>query len=88
MSRGCPHKHKQFCPLYVALHDPEAVRFGCDDGEIWNGCAVDRGKLDYQERLARLSAAHPRLVAIVEFNDQAERDRQQRRRNQTMNGVH
>lgn len=86
----CPHKEVRLCPLYVAAHDPELVRFGCDDGRLGEGgCGADRW-LDYGRQLAGLreTDAGRRIVEVCEFRAKAEADLAQRRRNRQGNAIH
>lgn len=85
--RRCPHNQVQFCPLYIAAHVPGAG--GCDDGRIDDGrCAVDRGRLAYAARVARLRITNPGLVEEAEWRESAARALEQRARNRRLNGLH
>ncbi|OWV68060.1 hypothetical protein ATY76_14205 [Rhizobium sp. R339] len=88
MTKGCPHKDIQFCPLYLAMHSSRLFGFSCDDGQLGSGlCAVAR-KLDYAKTVARLEAAWPGLVAERRFQEEAEEAKEQRRRNMRLLGLH
>lgn len=65
--KGCPHAEIRFCPLYVALHDPVLVRWGCDDGRLDAGseCGAAR-RIDYEARLRQLRKRAPLMVAQCE----------------------
>ena len=43
----CPHDRVEQCPLYIASHTGHGL--GCDDGRLEEGCAVERGLMDYDE---------------------------------------
>ncbi|MFC0809107.1 hypothetical protein ACFHWW_27315 [Ensifer sp. P24N7] len=94
MKKGCPHKEKRFCPVYVASHSMRAVDgswLGCMDGDIAGGrCAVDRGK-SYVREVARIKAAHPGLVEERAFQEQSAAEwtaaEERRRKRQAMQGL-
>lgn len=84
----CPHANILHCPLYLAAHIPKPGYGGCDDGRLdEGGCAVDRD-MDYVEAVARLRAVDPRLVAELEFEEQADEMRKTRARNMRLAGIH
>ena len=84
----CPHRFVQDCPLYAAAHNPELK--GCDDGalDLFEGCAVDRGVLDYATAVGAVIAAAPRLVAQLQWNEQKRERVEQAARNLRLNGIH
>jgi hypothetical protein len=76
MAHKCPHKDIQFCPLYVACHGIKDSAgkwhfIGCDDGQLGTDrCAVDRA-MSYAAELEKVRAVDPRLVAELQFKEQA-----------------
>lgn len=81
----CPHDRIQHCPLYVESHHCRGL--GCVD-DVGRPCGVERGKMDYTKAVANLRAADAKLVAIVEFNEQAHQSREQISRNMRLLGIH
>ena len=83
----CPHEEAQYCPLYAALHHPTLVRFGCDDGKLYEQtCAASRG-LDFDAAVKALCKADPLfMVAVTLAAREAER-RAQRARNMQQLGL-
>lgn len=53
----CPHRHIQYCPLYIAGHVVDLVT--CMTGDWARGCAVKRGSMNYQKALSRLERQRP-----------------------------
>jgi len=84
----CPHAADiVYCPLYLASHIPDGG--GCADNRLdEGGCAVTRGKLDYQEAVTRFATRFPRAFAIQRFHEEHEAAQRQRRRNMEVNGIH
>ena len=80
---ACPHANIIFCPLYVVSHggDPS----GCVTGNWAEGCAVQRGEMNYAREVAGCPA---RLVAALKWREDAERLKAQRNLNMRLNGVH
>lgn len=87
--KRCPHAEARFCPLYHAAHHPSAG-LHCMDREMngVNGCAVDRGKIDYDQTYLALAVRYPRIVAECEWIEAKEASRAQRDRNMRLNGIH
>lgn len=84
---GCPHKEARFCPLYVASN---GLGGGCDGGRLTpaGGCEVERGTMNYSQKLELLRARFPREVAALEFEEAKEIATEQRKRNMRLAGVH
>jgi hypothetical protein len=87
--KRCPHGDVKFCPLYHAAHEATGG-LNCLDLEAngWNGCAVDRGKLKYDQVYAGLAIAFPRIVAECEWVEAKELRGRQIDRNIRLNGIH
>ncbi len=83
----CPHENIVHCPLYVAAHDASLAPLTCIKGDWEEGCAVARDKLDYTKAVGRLRARAPRIVAECEFRQEADRIREQQRRNMRAAGL-
>ncbi|WP_119304973.1 hypothetical protein [Dongia deserti] len=85
---ACPHRSIIHCPLYHALHLPELVHLGCNDGhpETQDACAVARG-LDYAVAVEKLRVVAPRVVAQCRWNEEVEERKQQRLRNLRAAGI-
>lgn len=82
----CPHKDVQFCPLYVAAHDPAGL--GCDDGELGHGeCAVSRGMV-YARQLELIRVKCPGMIEQLQWNEDGQKMRDQRAVNLRVNGIH
>lgn len=82
----CPHENIVHCPLYHASHSGNG--FGCDDGDLGGGeCAVARG-MSYAAEVEKLRVHEPKMVAQIEWDQQAEALKAQRRRNLAINGIH
>ena len=90
MSRGkCPHKHIQYCPLYVGMHiagGPSCWPTNGSDPQD-KGCAVEQGA-DYGQLLAKFAAAHPREYEQCAFAEHARESKEQQSRNMVLNGIH
>ncbi len=85
---ACPHANAiQFCPLYVAGHDPKLSGLTCMTGD-WTECAVDREELNYEAAKERLRMAAPALVAECEFGAARDSFNRQQRRNLQNNRTH
>lgn len=54
--RKCPHDDLRDCPLYVAGHNGSMP--SCDDGQLIEGCAVDRGQRKYADLVAMIRWHH------------------------------
>lgn len=88
MTKGCPHRLVQFCPLYVACHMSILGKYGCDDGQMgYGGCASAR-KLNYETTVARLEAEWPAFVEDLREREEAAKADEQRRRNMRLLGYH
>lgn len=87
--KRCPHADVQFCPLYHAAHVP-TDGLHCIDDQLngSNGCAVDRGRMNYQQVYIALAINHPKLVAECEWLEAKLVSRAQRDRNMRLNGTH
>lgn len=85
----CPHEHIQYCPLYVAAHDPKLLRWTCIDAGAADGhCAVGRGKADYELRYAAIAQADADMVGMCELGEAARYAKEQRANNMRLNGIH
>jgi len=86
--KRCPHPNVVYCPLYAAAHEPDGL--GCDDGNLaeHEGCAVDRGVMDYNAGVAALCRVRPDTVRERAEAENAAMARQQRQRNLRAAGVH
>lgn len=82
----CPHDNIVHCPLYAAAHDDQLGGYGCAVGEWADGCFGGRS-FDHGAAVERLRAHAPRLVAECEFKAEANRIREQRRRNMRAAGL-
>lgn len=67
--KKCPHNDLRFCPLYIAAHEPFGD--GCLDGQEGydNGCAVDRGLLNYDAAVKRVRDRDPVMVGQCEWKE-------------------
>lgn len=91
MNGRCPHDHVQFCPLYVVAHEQRAelLRLTCCSGDmLMEGCAVERGTMDYRRQVALVASIDPRMVATVRFNEEARAAKDQKARNLRLAGIH
>lgn len=87
--KRCPHEQIKYCPLYHAAHESTGGLHCVDaDADGFNGCAVDRGKLKYDQVYAGLNIAFPRIVADCEWVEAKELRGKQIDRNVRMNGIH
>lgn len=89
MRKKCPHKHIQYCPLYVGMHIAGGPSCWPKNGSdpMLKGCAVEQGA-DYGKLAAQFAAAHPREYAQCTFAEQARETKEQASRNMVLNGVH
>lgn len=87
--KRCPHADVRFCPLYHAAHEPTDGLHCLDEAsDGFNGCAVDRGKVKYEQVYVALSINHPRIVSDCEWSEAKETRSRQIDRNIRLNGVH
>jgi hypothetical protein len=81
---ACPHEKVQFCPLYVESHVGRGL--GCIRAGDQFYCDA-RTPRAYQKMLAAVQAVDPRTVAILAFQEQGAKVREQRSRNMRLLGI-
>jgi hypothetical protein len=87
--KRCPHADIKHCPLYHAAH-AQTDGLHCVDNvaDGFNGCAVDRGALKYDQLYAALVINHPVIVAECEWIEAKDLRGRQIDRNIRLNGIH